>query len=90
MKYLSILAILSLLGLSACATGPSRGGIGAGVGAGIGAIAGQAISHNTKSTLIGAAIGTAVGYMIGNEMDKYDRQELDHVYERGVSNQSSS
>ena len=90
MKYLSILAILSLLALSACATGPSRGGIGAGVGAGIGAIAGQAIGHNTEGTLIGAAIGTAVGYMIGNEMDKYDRQELDHVYERGVSNQSSS
>ena len=59
MKYLSILAILSLLSLSACATGPTRGGIGAGVGAGIGAIAGQAIGHNTEGTLIADQIGRA-------------------------------
>jgi surface antigen len=32
----------------------------------------------------------AIGYIVGNEMDKYDRQELNHVYERGVSGQTTS
>jgi surface antigen len=28
--------------------------------------------------------------MVGNEMDKYDREQLNHVYERGVSGQPTS
>lgn len=63
---------------------------GATMGAAAGSIAGQAIGHNTEATLIGTLVGTLVGYMIGNEMDKYDRQQLNHVYERGVSGQTSS
>ncbi|MBL4901930.1 MAG: glycine zipper 2TM domain-containing protein [Desulfocapsa sp.] len=83
--------ILSLtLLLSACANGPNKAGMGAAGGAAGGALIGQAIGHNTEATLIGAAIGTMLGYMIGNEMDKYDRQQLNHVYERGVSGQSNS
>lgn len=87
MKYLSVLALAALLGLSSCAT---SGQSGAALGGAVGAIAGQAIGHNTEGTLIGAGVGTMLGYLIGNEMDKYDRQQLDHMYERGVSNQTSS
>ena len=92
-KYLSVLAVVSLLSLSACSGaggGLSKGTIGAGAGAAVGALAGQAIGHNTKGTLIGTALGTALGYIIGNEMDKYDQQQLNHMYERGVSGQTSS
>jgi len=77
--------------LSACAgTTVTKGEVGAASGAAGGALLGQAIGHNTEATLIGAAIGTLIGYMVGNEMDKYDRQQLNHVYERGVSGRGSS
>jgi len=77
--------------LSACAgTTVTKGEVGAASGAVGGALLGQAIGHNTEATLIGATVGTLIGYMVGNEMDKYDRQQLNHVYERGVSGRSSS
>ena len=87
MKYVSVLALLFLLLLASCA---NRGQTGAVGGAAAGALIGQAIGHNTGGTLIGAAVGTMLGYIVGSEMDKYDRQQLDHMYERGVSNQRSS
>ncbi|MEN8200684.1 MAG: glycine zipper domain-containing protein [Thermodesulfobacteriota bacterium] len=86
---LPVLLSLSLL-ITSCAGGPTKGGVGAGAGAAGGALIGQAIGHNTEATLIGAAVGTLLGYMIGNEMDKYDREQLNHVYERGVSGQTSA
>ena len=46
--------------------------------------------YRALGTLIGAAVGTMLGYIVGSEMDKYDRQQLDHMYERGVSNQRST
>lgn len=60
------------------------------MGAAGGAIVGQAIGRNTGATLIGAAVGTMVGYIIGNEMDKYDSQQLGMVYERGISGETTS
>lgn len=68
----------------------NKGQMGAVGGAGAGAILGQAIGHNTEGTLIGAAAGGLLGYIVGNEMDKYDRQQLNNVYERGVSGRSVS
>ena len=88
-SLLPVLLSLALL-LSSCAGGANRATVGAGIGAGSGALIGQAIGHNTEATLIGAAVGTMLGYMIGNEMDKYDREQLNHVYERGVSGQTNS
>ena len=85
---LSVLLALSIF-LSSCSQ-PTKGGIGAAGGAAGGALIGQAIGHNTEATLIGAAVGTMLGYMIGNEMDKYDREQLNHVYERGISGQTSA
>ena len=87
MKYVSVLALLFLMLLASCA---NRAQTGAAGGAAAGALIGQAIGHNTEGTLIGAAVGTMLGYIVGSEMDKYDRQQLDHMYERGVSNQRSS
>lgn len=86
---LPILLSLTLL-LSSCADGPNKAGMGAAGGAAGGAILGQAIGHNTEATMIGAVAGGLLGYIIGNEMDKYDREQLNHVYERGVSGQSNA
>lgn len=87
MKYLSVLALLSLLLLSSCATKGQTGAVG---GAAAGALVGQAIGHNAGATLIGAAVGGMLGYIVGNEMDKYDRDQLNYAYERGASNQRSA
>ena len=87
MKYVSVLALLFLMLIASCA---NRAQTGAAGGAAAGALIGQAIGHNTGGTLIGAAVGTMLGYIVGSEMDKYDRQQLDHMYERGVSNQRST
>ncbi len=75
--------------LSSCAN-PTKGQRGAGIGGVSGALIGQAIGRDTEATLIGAAIGTVLGYIVGNEMEKYDRQELNHAYEYGPSGQVSS
>ena len=89
MKMINILAILSIVLLTSCSS-VNKGQMGAAGGAASGALIGQAIGHNTEATLIGMAVGTMLGYIVGNEMDKYDRQQLNHVYERGVSGQTSS
>jgi surface antigen len=87
MKYLNIVALLFLVALSSCATKGQTGALGGAAG---GALIGQAIGHNTGATLIGAAVGGALGYMIGNEMDKYDRAQLNRAYEQGPSNRRST
>jgi surface antigen len=92
MKHVSaVLIICSLFLLTSCAqTGMTKGSQGAIGGAAGGALIGQAIGHNTEATLIGLAVGTMIGYIVGNEMDKYDRQQLNHVYERGVSGNTTA
>lgn len=91
MKIFNVAVIVCLtLFLTSCNHQLNKGQSGAAMGAAGGAIVGQAIGHNTEATLIGALVGTLVGYMVGNEMDKYDRQQLNHVYERGVSGNTSS
>jgi surface antigen len=84
-----VIFCLSLF-LSSCAGGPNKAGVGAASGVAGGALLGQAIGHNTEATLIGAALGGMLGYMVGNEMDKYDREQLNHVYERGVSGHTNA
>ncbi|MGX9726006.1 MAG: glycine zipper domain-containing protein [Candidatus Electronema sp. VV] len=81
-----IAAALSVLLLSSCMANKAQMG-GAG-GAAAGAIAGQAIGKDTGSTLIGAAVGGMLGYAIGNEMDKYDQQQLNQAYEKAPSGQT--
>jgi surface antigen len=82
--------IIACFFLASCADMPKKGQYGAVGGAAGGALLGQIIGHNTEATLIGAAIGGLLGYIVGNEMDKYDREQLNHVYERGVSGSPST
>lgn len=90
MKNIQIITVLlSLFLLSSCMMA-NKGQMGATGGAAGGALIGQAIGNNTESTLIGAAIGGMLGYVIGNEMDKYDRQMLNSAYESTPSGQTSS
>jgi surface antigen len=80
-----------VLSLASCADSPySKGVQGAGIGAAGGAVIGQAIGRNTEATLIGAAVGTLLGYIVGNEMDKFDRQQLNQTYEVAPSGQATS
>lgn len=90
MKFTYLAAALAIALLTASCANMNKAQTGAVGGAAGGALIGQAIGHNTEATLIGAAVGTMLGYIVGNEMDKYDKQQLNHVYERGVSNQRSS
>ncbi len=86
----ALLLICLVLVLSSCAGQLNRAQSGAGIGAAGGAVIGQAIGRNTGATLIGAAVGTMAGYIIGNEMDKYDNQQLSRVYEQGQSGSTTS
>ena len=88
-KLLLCLLPILILSLTSCATQYSKGTQGAGIGAAGGAIIGQAIGRNTEATLIGAAVGTMLGYIVGNEMDKFDKRELNQAYEFGPSGQST-
>lgn len=84
-------AMFLSLTLSSCANSPlTKGQQGAGMGAAGGALIGQAIGRNTEATLIGAAVGTMLGYIVGNEMDKYDRTQLNEAYEFTPSGQTTS
>jgi surface antigen len=88
MKQLSVgIVLIFLISLSSCATKGQTGALGGAAG---GALIGQAIGHSTGATLIGAAVGAGLGYIVGNEMDKNDRERLNSAYERAPSGQRSS
>lgn len=90
-KVSAIFVVLTMMvSLASCAGEFNRGQSGAVIGGAGGAVVGQAIGRSTEATLIGLAVGTMLGYIVGNEMDKQDRQQLNQVYERGVSGQQSS
>jgi surface antigen len=91
MKKITLLLLpVLLLVLSSCANQYSKGQQGAVIGAGGGALVGQAIGRSTEATLIGAAVGTLLGYIVGNEMDKFDREQLNVAYETGPSGQGTT
>jgi surface antigen len=52
----------------------------------------RTVGHYTEVTLRSAAAGAGdmLHRIVGNEMDKYDREQLNHVYERGISGQTAS
>lgn len=90
MKHYSVIFLVAIsLFLASCAE-MNKAQTGAAGGAAGGALLGQIIGHNTEATLLGAALGGLVGYIVGNEMDKYDREQLNHVYDRGVSGTPSA
>ncbi len=87
---LTVAMIFALLLTSCANTNMNKGQQGALGGAAGGALLGQAIGRSTEATLIGAAVGTMLGYVVGNEMDKYDRRELNQAYEFGPSGQATT
>ncbi len=90
MRLISLVLVgAMLLLLTSCAEMDSmdKGVKGAIGGAAGGALIGQAIGRNTEATLIGMAVGTMLGYIVGNEMDKSDRQQLNRAYESAPSGQ---
>jgi surface antigen len=77
--YLSIALIFSIL-FSACTQaelGTAIGGLG---GAAVGGQIGDK-KHRTRNAIIGAFAGTMIGYIVGNEMDKSDKQKLNNTFE---------
>jgi surface antigen len=88
-KLVLLLLPMIVIGLSSCGS-YTKGQKGVGIGGASGALIGQAVGRSTEATLIGAAVGSLLGYIVGNEMDKYDRQELNQAYEFGPSGQATS
>jgi surface antigen len=86
-KNILVILILAVLCSSCLTTKTQKGAAGGAVG---GAILGQIIGGDSEAMLIGAAIGGMVGYIIGNEMDKYDREQLNKTYESTPSYKKSS
>jgi surface antigen len=86
-KNILVILILAVLCSSCLTTKGQQGAAGGAVG---GAILGQMIGRDTEATLIGAALGGLVGYIIGNEMDKKDREQLNRTYESTPSYEKSS
>ena len=72
----TVLALLTALGLVACAL--SRKEKGAMIGAGTGAVVGGVIGNQTGSTargaIIGAVVGGAAGAIIGHQMDQQAKE----------------
>ena len=86
-KNILVILILAILCSSCLTTKGQKGAVGGAAG---GAVLGQLIGRDTESTLIGAAIGGLVGYIIGNEMDKNDRAQLNRAYESTPSYEKTS
>lgn len=62
----SLACLVTLAGLTACSTPPTRQQIGIGTGAVVGGVVGNAVGGGTLGTVGGAAIGG----VIGNEVTK--------------------
>lgn len=73
------LAAVLFSGVYGCA---NKAQTGAGVGAMTGATIGALTAKNKISgAAIGAGIGLLLGYMVGNEMDKYDKEQINKTLE---------
>ena len=76
------------LALGACANKAQNGALmGATAGTAIGALT---AGNKVEGALIGAGLGLMLGYMVGNEMDKYDQQQVTHALEYAPSGQPVS
>ncbi|WP_147819866.1 glycine zipper domain-containing protein [Salidesulfovibrio onnuriiensis] len=84
MKHFILLAALALLATGCANKAQSGAGLGALTGATIGALASK---NKISGAAIGAGIGMAAGYIVGNEMDKTDRQQVSNTLENTPSGQ---
>lgn len=92
MRHIAVIlaGIMALMMTSCTNLDMNKGQQGAIGGAAGGALLGQAIGRSTEATLIGAAVGVTLGYIVGNEMDKFDKRELNQAYEFAPSGQTTS
>jgi surface antigen len=75
----AVLAAFLASGVYGCADKAQSGaGLGALTGAAVGALTAK---NKVSGAAIGAGIGALLGYAIGNEMDKYDRQQIGKALE---------
>jgi surface antigen len=75
----TVLAAFLASGVYGCADKAQSGaGLGALTGAAVGALTAK---NKVSGAAIGAGIGALLGYAIGNEMDKYDRQQINTALE---------
>jgi surface antigen len=81
MKNSALIILLLCLSIGSAGCQTTKAGGGAGLGVLGGAVAGQAVGKSTEATLIGAVLGGLLGYVVGNEMDKYDQQQINKTYE---------
>ena len=54
------------------------------------AIKTQAVGHNLEASLRGDAAKSPLSLLVNKEMDQYDREQVNHVFERGLSGRTSS
>lgn len=88
--FVVLLLVVSLVSAGCAGNGFSRREGGAVIGGAAGAGIGQLIGVSAEATLIGLLIGTVLGAIVGNEMDKLDRQNVNYAYEHVPDNQSHS
>jgi surface antigen len=50
----------------------------------------RAIGHNIEASLRGKTKNSALALLVSQEMDRYDREQVNHVFERGLSGRTSS
>ena len=85
-KYALILLLFSSALLISCA--PKQKDFEAGMK--VGKIIPQALGHEVEALLADDGDDdTVLGLLLFTKMDKYDRQQLNHVYERGTSDKNS-
>lgn len=91
MRTLGILLLATLLAApTGCATKGQTGAVIGGLG---GAAVGGQLGPKDKrrqNALIGAAVGALLGYIAGNELDKYDREQVSAALEHSPSGRTTS
>lgn len=86
MKKTATLLILMLLATGCANKAQQSAGLGALAGATVGALT---FKNKVSGAAIGAGAGMLLGYIVGNEMDKSDRQQVSNVLENTPSGQST-
>ncbi len=85
LKFLSVtVIIITAMLLSSCNKAELGSTIGGLSGAAIGGQLGDR-KHRGRNAILGAFAGTLIGYIVGNEMDKYDKQRLNQTFETSQS-----
>lgn len=85
--------LIIFVGITAgCGTKAQQGSVAGGL---TGALVGSHLGpdddeHRIENALIGAGIGALFGYAVGNELDKYDRNQIGHTLENTPSYHTSS